>query len=145
MQNPKIRDGEKQPSCLNRLIAAFKNAMVEAYLTYLHSTLPLLINLNLLLQRSDPIIHLMYNAVFDVSVLLSCFMLPEIVTQFKNMLGEEANEDPLNYLTTDKLFVGFLPKSKVNEMLYDGTISDREEKFIRCLSLFSQNWVFVCS
>ena len=87
----------------------------------------------------------MYNAVFDVSVLLSCFMLPEIVTQFKNMLGEEANEDPLNYLTTDKLFVGFLPKSKVNEMLYDGTISDREEKFIRCLSLFSQNWVFVCS
>ena len=105
MQNPKIRDGEKQPSCLNRLIAAFKNAMVEAYLTYLHSTLPLLINLNLLLQRSDPAIHLMYYAVFDVSVvLLSCFMLPEIVTQFKNnMLGEEAIEDPLNYLTTNYL------------------------------------------
>ena len=149
-QNPEIRDGEKQPSHLNRLIAAFKNAMVEAYLTFLHSTLPLLINLNLLLQRRDPIIHLMYNALFDTSVvLLSRFMSPEIVSQYKNnMLDKEAikapTEDLLNYLTTDKLFVGFLARSKVNEMLSDGTISDKEKRnfFDACLCFHKTGFLY---
>ena len=43
-----------------------------------------LINLNLLLHRSDPIIHLMYDALFHMSVtLLSRFISPDIITQYK--------------------------------------------------------------
>ena len=49
--------------------------MQEVYLNFLHRTLPKFIQLNLLLQRSDPIIHLMYDALFDTLVnLLSRFI-----------------------------------------------------------------------
>ena len=44
-------------------------------------TVPKLIQLNLLLQQSDLIIHLMYDTLFDtLIILLSQFMSPQIVT-----------------------------------------------------------------
>ena len=79
-QNPELKDGEKKLTRLNRLITSFRNEMQEVYLCFLHGALPLLINLNLLLQRSDPIIHLLYDALFDTTtILLSQFMSPQIV------------------------------------------------------------------
>ena len=86
--------------------------MQEVYLNLLHGALLKLTQLNLLLQRSDPIIHLMYDALFDTLViLLSRFMSPQIVPQYKN---SEISDDEVRILVNDKekhlsrnhLFVG---------------------------------------
>ena len=64
-----------------------------------------------------------HDALFDTSVLLlSHFMVPQVVNQYKeNLLSEEAIkaavEDPNNYLTTDKIFVGFIARIKANKLL----------------------------
>ena len=70
-----------------------------------------LINLNLLLQRSDPIIHIIYDKVFSTTcVLLSRFETPDIVKRYKQ--GEtiaeitELVQDPDNLLAQDKSFLG---------------------------------------
>ena len=131
-QNPEMKDGEQKLTRLNRLINSFANEMQEIYLNFLHGALPTLINLNLLLQRSDPIIDLMYDAVFDTSVtLLSRFISPDIVTQYKNhkLSNEDIRiivEDPDYYLPTNTLFVGFLARTLANKLLHDGTISENE-------------------
>ena len=52
---------------------------------FLHTAVPLLINLNLLLQRSDPFIHILYDPLFAcVKQLLSRFTSPELVKEFAN-------------------------------------------------------------
>ena len=124
--------------------------MLEVYLNFLHGALPALICLNLLLQRSDPIIHLLYDALFDTSVLLlSRFMVPQVVNQYKkNLLSEEAIkaavEDPNNYLTTDKIFVGFIARMKANTLLNEGTISERDHQsfFNACLCFHKTGFLY---
>jgi hypothetical protein len=112
-QNSEIRDGERHPSRLDRLVAAFEDEMLDVYLSFLHGALPVLVCLNLLLQWSDPIIHLLHDALLDTSVvLLGHFVSPGVVTQYKNnLLRKEdikaAVKDANNYLTTDKILVGF--------------------------------------
>ena len=62
------QEREKRPE---RLISAFNSPMAELYVLLLLGTLPALANLNLLLQRADPVIHVMYDAFKNtVSVLL---------------------------------------------------------------------------
>ena len=68
-----------------RLIAAFKHPLAETMLMFLHTALTPLINLNLLLQRSDSLIHILYNTLFTcVKQLLSRFASPELVRKFAN-------------------------------------------------------------
>ena len=69
----------------NRLIAAFKHPPVEVMLLFLLAALTPLINLSLLLQRSDPLIQVLYDALFTcVKQLLSRFVSPELVRKFTN-------------------------------------------------------------
>ena len=98
----------------NRLIAAFKHRLAEAMLMFLHIALPLLISLNLLLQRSDPLIHILYNALFTwVKQLFRRFPSTELVRKFANyniiivQMKREVLKDE-NILDTNKMFVGFL-------------------------------------
>ena len=142
-----MKDGERRSTRLNRLINSFAN---EIYLNFLHRALPRLINLNLLLQRSDPIIHLMYDALFDTSVtLLSRFISPDIVTQYKNhkLSNEDIRiivEDPDYYLPTNTLFVGFLARTQANKLLHDGTISENEYEafFTACLNFHKTGFLY---
>ena len=92
----------------------------------------------------------MYDALFGTSVLLlSRFMSAQIAAQYKNdMLDEEAIktavEDPDNYLTTDKMFVGFITKTKVNKLLNDGIISEKDHQnfFNACLSFHKTGFLY---
>ena len=137
-----MKDGERKLTRLNRLVNSFVNEMQEIYLNFLHGALPRLTSLNLLLQRSDPIIHLMYDALFDTSVtLLSRFISPDIVTQYKNHKLSNENiriivEDPDYYLPKNTFFVGFLARTQANKLLYDGTIPENEYEafFTACLN-----------
>ena len=86
-----------------------------------HAALPPLINLNLLLQRSDllPVLK----------QLLSRFAFPELVRKFTNcyvtiaQIKKEVFKDE-NILDKSKIFFGFLLCSKLNELLDKGDISE---------------------
>ena len=144
-----MKDVEHKLTRLNRFINSFAYEMQEIYLNFLHGGLPRLINLNLLRQRSDPIIHFMYDALFDTSVtLLSRFISPDIVTQYKNykLSNEDIRiivEDPDYYLPTNTLFVGFLARRQANKLLHDGAMSEDEYKafFIACLNFHKSGFL----
>ena len=84
----------------------------------MQGALPTLINLNLLLERSDPIIHITHDQLFSTTcALLSRFATPDIVKQYKQ--GETISEiteliqDPDNLVAQDKLFLGCLARSEI--------------------------------
>ena len=93
--------------------------------------MPTLINLNLLLQPSDPIIHIIHDQLFSTTcVLLSRFATPGIVKRYKE--GEKVTEitdlvqDTDNLLAPDKLFLGYLARSQIKKLLSEGDISQLE-------------------
>ena len=105
-----MQEGERAVSRLNILIDAFSNPVTEVYCMFLDGVLPALTNLNLLLQRSDPIVHIMYDALFSTTcTLLSRFVNADIVQCYKNgslsnkKLLEEV-DNPENYLDQNKLY-----------------------------------------
>ena len=149
-QNSEMKDGEQKLTRLYRLINSFVNEVQEIYLNFIHGALPRLINLNLLLQPSDPHIHFMYDALFDTSVtLLSRFISPDIVTQYKNhkLSNEDIRiivEDPDYCLPTNTLFVGFLARTQADKLLHDGTISENEYEafFTACLKFHKTGFLY---
>ena len=62
--DPEIKNGVEIKSRINRLINAFKHPLLNELLRFLDSALPPLIQLNLLLQRVDPLIHILYDSLF---------------------------------------------------------------------------------
>ena len=123
----------------NRLIAAFKNLLVEVMLMFIYAALPLLINLKLILQRSDLLIYILYNALFICAKqFLSRFASPEPVRMFANghitivqIKGEVLKGK--NILDTSIMFIGFLLRSNFNELLDEGNTNERD--FVQNLPL----------
>ena len=117
---------------------------------FLDGALPCLTNLNLLLQRSDPIIHILYDVLFTATcTLLSRFMKSETAGKyrrggFSNAGIKIAVEDPTNYLTYDKLFVGLLAKSKAKKLLEEGDISivDVDKFYNACLQFHKAAFLY---
>ena len=125
----------------NRLINAFKHLLLNELLMFLDSTLPPLIQLNLLLQRVDPLIHILYDSLFSrTSLLLSRFVQPDLVRKyqrgevsFDDIKNEVMNDD--NILENERLFVGIFVRGKINTLFEDGTINARQVKnfYTACL------------
>ena len=93
--------------------------------------MPSLINLNLLLQRSDTIIHIIHGQLFSTTcVLLSRFVTPDIVKRSKQ--GEtiaeitELVQDPDKLLAKDKFFLSYLARSQIKKLLSEGDNSQFE-------------------
>ena len=81
--NPEVKKGVELKMRKNRLINAFKHPLLKL-LMFLDSILPPLIQLNLLLQRVDPVIHILYNPLFScTSLLLSRFAQPDLVREYQ--------------------------------------------------------------
>ena len=93
-QNSEMKD-DKQKQTRNRQIKSLSNEMQEVCLKFLQGAPSKLIHLNLWLQWSDPIIHLIDGALFDTIVLLSWFMSPHIVTQYKH---SELSDGEISFL-----------------------------------------------
>lgn len=51
---------------VNKLIGAFSNSMTEVSCLFFDGALPVLMNLNLMLPRTDPTTHLLYDALFNL-------------------------------------------------------------------------------
>ena len=97
----------------------------------MQGALPSLINLNLLLQRSDTIIHIIHDQLFSTTcVLLSRFVTPDIVKRSKQ--GEtiaeitELVQDPDKLLAKDKFFLSYLARSQIKKLLSEGDNSQFE-------------------
>ena len=54
----------------NRLSNAFNHPWLNELLRFLGTALPTLIQLNLLLQKVDPLIHILYDVLFPCTCLL---------------------------------------------------------------------------
>ena len=113
---------------------------------FLDGTLSCLTHLNLLLQRSDPIIHILYDVLFTTTcTLLSHFIKPNIVKEYRNgnlSIAEIklAVDDSNNHLTCDQLFVGFLVKNKAKKLLEEGDISQNDfDKFLTACLQFPKH------
>ena len=97
----------------------------------MQGALPTLINLNLLLQRSDTIIHIIHDQLFSTTcVLLSRFVTPDTVKRSKQ--GEtiaeitELVQDPDKLLAKDKFFLSYLARSQIKKLLSEGDNSQFE-------------------
>ena len=121
--DPEMKNGVEIKSRINRLINAFKHLLLDELLRFLDSTLPLLMQLNLILQRADPLIYILYDSLFSCTcLLLSRFTQPEIVRKYKT--GEISYEEikvevmnTANILENERLFAGFLVRGRVNALL----------------------------
>ena len=127
--------------------------MTEVCCLFLDRALPVLTSLNLMLQRADPVIHLMFEALFEcATTLLSRFALPAVVQEFKNgkhlkMSKQDLTqflEDSANHLPIDKLCVGYLARSKVNKLLDDGDIDEIvfSQFFEGCLCFHKRAFIY---
>ena len=72
-----IKNGERILTPLDRLIDSFSNPMLQIYCTFLRSPLQRL-------QRSDPVVHIIYSLLFNTTcILLSRFIKAEFPIQCK--------------------------------------------------------------
>ena len=79
-----------------------------------------MINLNLPLQRSEPIIHIIHDQLFSTAgVLLSRFFTPDIVKRYIDKVKQLLKiQDPDNSLAQDKLFLNYLARSQIEKKNY---------------------------
>jgi hypothetical protein len=117
---------------LARLVKVFEHPLTECYLLFVHACLPVFVNFNLLLQREDPILPLMYEAMLDVIViLLSRFLKPELVSQFRANPEKKFDgiiRDPANQLDDSKIHLGFGLRGKLTKALDEGDVTEIQYK-----------------
>ena len=145
-----MKNGVEIKSRINRLINAFKHLLLDELLRFLDSTLPLLMQLNLILQRADPLIYILYDSLFSCTcLLLSKFAQPEIVRQYKmeEIAYEEIKVEVMktaNILENERLFVGFLVPEQVNALLSDETVTERQVQnfYAACLEFHRTTFLY---
>ncbi|XP_069080250.1 uncharacterized protein [Pleurodeles waltl] len=129
-------------SRLQRLVHWFKNPMTEIYCLFLQSALPAFVNFNLLLQREDPVIHLLHDAIVDLlALLLSRAYLGQVVHSF--MKNPEASLPDLNscdyHIPDSSLYLGIGVRGKLKSMLEMGIIEPQtQSKFFEAVRSFHQ-------
>jgi len=127
---------------LSQLVRIFENPMTEYYCFFIHACLPVFVNFNLLLQRADPVIPLMYDAMIDlVTVLLNRVLLPNVAKQFKSNPSKTFSDfvtNTDNQLDNDSLFIGFGLRRKLLKALDDGDITDLQyQQFLNAARAFN--------
>ena len=148
--DPEIKNGVEIKSRTNRLRNVFKHLLLNELLRFLDRALPPFIQLNLLLQRVDPLIHILYDSLFSCTrLLLSRFAQPEIVRQYKRreISYEEIkveNMNTANILENERLCVGFLVRGQVNALLSDGTVTERQVQnyYAACLEFHGTAFLY---
>ncbi|XP_078538683.1 uncharacterized protein LOC144823754 [Lissotriton helveticus] len=132
-------------SRLQRLGHCFKNPMTEIYCRFLQSSLPAFVNFNLLLQREDPVIHLLYDAIVDLlALLLNRAYLGQVVQSFiKNPETNLPDLSSCDYqIPESSLYVGICVRGKLKSMLERGIIETQaQSKFFEAVRSFHQEAV----
>lgn len=102
--------------------------MLEIYLLFLQSTLPVLTNANKFLQREEPLIHsVRWQLVNLIKKVIAKFMKPTSIAEAlsKGELSSFSFADESHHLPIHEIWVGFQTKQSLLKLLDEGTISDR--------------------
>ena len=110
-----------------RLQSAFDNPMTEVYLLFYEAVLPTFTCLNLLLQREDPCIFLIADAIRSfLKKILAKFVTIQAIKS-KSDVTTVAYECIDNQLDDDHITIGITTKSCLTKLFNDGSICDRDK------------------
>lgn len=109
-----------------RLQSAFANPMTEVNLLFFQSVLPIFNSLNLLLQREEPCIHLVYD---QCESLLNKILGRFVPTSAINVASSLREVDYHNCQLSDSdIFVGFVTRQKLLKLETEGDCSPSSKK-----------------
>ena len=109
--------GRKYPTKFKRLKDAYEDVLTEVRLSFYASTLSILTNYNLFLQRGDPLAQKVYPVTNELTRKLAMrFMLPECY-QVQRQVTIDMLEYENNYLPLNEVFVGFNNKQMLKNCL----------------------------
>ena len=104
-----------------RLHKAFSNPLLEPILMFHSASISLFTNFNKLLQRDEPTIHILLDAMNSLAKkLASRILLPSIVKD--NAIKDLDLDDEEIFKATDQIFLGGLVKTNLSKLINDGDI-----------------------
>ena len=123
-----FRSEEESQPRFARLRNAFDDPMTEAYFLFYQAVLPTFTNVNLLLQREDPTIHLIADAIREfLKKLLSKFVKLQAIAGIENITDVDfANSS--NHLSDSQVTIGFVTRNRLQHLLDAGDISINDQK-----------------
>lgn len=100
-----FRSTEDRQAVVRRVKAVLEAPLTQAYLRFLSSALPIIINFNKLMQRESPVVHVLQQELngFIQKILLR-FMKPDYVLSFSSALEVDIVND--YFLPLDEVFLG---------------------------------------
>ena len=117
--------GLKSYQRFSRLRDAFTNPPTEVALLFHHASIPLFNNFDKLLQSEEPIIHMFHDSTIQLArSLANRIITPQVL---KDTPVTELNmDDPQFYKPEHSIFMGVTTKFKLQKLLNDGDISERQ-------------------
>ena len=111
-----------------RLATAFEKPLTEVYLLFYQSVLPTFTQVNLLLQREDPNIYLVADAIrLFLKKLLSKFVTLQAIRAVDDVTKVNF-QNPANQLNDSAITIGMVTKQCLQKLLNEGDISAYEHK-----------------
>ncbi|GFS19858.1 retrovirus-related Pol polyprotein from type-1 retrotransposable element R2 [Elysia marginata] len=102
----KLEAGEKATDRLKRILAYFEDKSSKAYALFLQYSLPLFTEANLLLQKEEPVMHLLQERLHDVATdLLVAFVKPTSIVSSKDLYAIE-HDKRKNQKDREELSIG---------------------------------------
>ena len=130
--------------CFKRLSNDFADPLTEMHVSFFTAALPIFMNYNRFFQRNDPLPH----KVLPMTNSLACKIAGRFILHDKLHSDIRINliENEDNYVSLKDIFLGLMTKSKLNDFLENGDVSEVQyKKFIVGAIEFYQtiNKVFV--
>ena len=132
-------ENESQPR-FKRLQKAFSDPLTEVYLLFFQSVLPVFTHDNQLLQREEPLIHILQPQLTKLlKNVLAKFVNPPVIASClqAGTLSSIDFTNPDNQVSDDKLVIGFIANQKIRHLLEEGDISEHQHTlFFRAARAF---------
>ena len=118
-EREKEEAGAKINPRLERILDYFRNRASKAYALFLSHSLPLFTEANLLLQKEEPVIHLLQPRLHDVATdLLVAFVKPSVITSCADLYtiehGKRRNQKDREELSIGEDTRKYLEEAKSN-------------------------------
>ena len=108
-----------------RLHKGFNNPLTEVALLFHHASIQLFNNFNKLLQSNEPIIHMFHASIEKLARnLANRIIKPQVVRD--TPITELNLSDPTIYKPKASIYLGGLTKFKLQKLLNDGDVSERD-------------------
>ena len=124
-----FKSEEESQARFRRLRALFDDPITELYLLFFQSTLPAFTHANKLLQREEPLVHVLQPQLVSLLIsILQKFIWPAVLVSaiHNGTVSSIDLDDEDNHVSDDKLVVGFLAKQEARQLLEAGDISAKQ-------------------